>query len=481
MARMEAFAGRSLPAWYDDAKFGVFIHWGLFSIPAFAPKVGKISDIFKTDYPRAVALAPYTEWYENAIKSADTPSAQFHRETYGDAPYRAFREPFLEGLKQWDPDAWAEAIADSGARYVVLVTKHHDGFCLWPSAIDNPHEPGWRTERDVVGELAAAVRRAGLRFGVYYSGGIDWSFNREPLRTLMDFVGSVPGGGYPAYADAQVRELVERYEPSVLWNDISWPGDQPPLNALFADYYAQVPDGVVNDRWKTPTLGAKALRWKPARRVLDAMIQGRMAKAGGAGTEGVVPPPVPHSDFRTPEYVRFDTIQSRKWEATRGMSHSFGFNRNDTEADYESAEHLLGELIDCVSKGGNLLLNIGPRGLDAQVPEPQLARLKAIGAWLRSNGAAIYGARPWRAADGETAAGEQVRFTARDGMLYVIALGAPSGSEIVLKGQSIEGAAQRLDDGSPVELTVEGGDTRLRFARTLSGGFGPVVVVEGAG
>lgn len=478
-ARMEAFAGRPLPAWYDDAKFGVFIHWGLFSIPAFAPKVGKISDIFKTDYPRAVALAPYTEWYENAIKSPDTPSAQFHRETYGDAPYRAFREPFIEGLKQWDPDAWAEAIAGSGARYVVLVTKHHDGFCLWPSAIDNPNEQGWRTQRDVVGELAAAVRRAGLRFGVYYSGGIDWSFNREPLRTLMDFVGSVPGGEYPAYADAQMRELVDRYEPSVLWNDISWPDGQDALNALFGDYYARVPDGVVNDRWKTPTFGARMLRWRPARRVLDAVIQSRMAKAGSE-TEGVVPPPVPHSDFRTPEYVRFDTIQARKWEATRGMSHSFGFNRNDTEADYESAEHLLGELIDCVSKGGNLLLNIGPHGLDAQVPELQLKRLKAIGAWLRVNGEAIYGAQPWRVADGETAEGTAVRFTCRGARLNVIVLGTPTGDEMVLRNVSAQGRAARLADGSPVELAQIGEDLRLSFQRPLDGGFGPVVSIEGA-
>ena len=87
MAQDAAFMGRMPPAWYDEAKFGVFIHWGLFSIPAFAPRVGKISDIFKTDYRRAVALSPYTEWYENAIKSPDTPSAEFHRQTYGGAPY----------------------------------------------------------------------------------------------------------------------------------------------------------------------------------------------------------------------------------------------------------------------------------------------------------------------------------------------------------------------------------------------------------
>ena len=97
-------------------------------------------------------------------------------------PYEAFKDPFLAGLKDWDPAAWAESFRDAGARYVVLVTKHHDGFCLWPSGVQNPERGQWFTERDIVGELAAAVRAAGLRFGVYYSGGIDWTFNPEPLR-----------------------------------------------------------------------------------------------------------------------------------------------------------------------------------------------------------------------------------------------------------------------------------------------------------
>ena len=479
MGQGAAFMGRTPPAWYDEAKFGIFIHWGLFSIPAFAPRVGKISDIFKTDYRRAVALSPYTEWYENAIKSPDTPSAAFHRQTYGGAPYDDFRAPFLAGLRQWDPDAWAEAIAGSGARYVVLVTKHHDGFCLWPSKVANPHRQGWTTERDIVGELAAAVRRAGLRFGVYYSGGVDWSFNPEPLRTLMDFVGSVPGGGYPAYADAQARELIERYEPSVLWNDISWPGTQRELFSLFDHYYAAVPEGVVNDRWKTPTLTAKLLRFKPARQVLDRQIEKKAARSGGA--DGVVPPPVPHCDFRTPEYVRFDSVQDRKWEATRGMSHSFGFNRNDAEADYESAEHLLGELIDCVSKGGNLLLNIGPRGEDAQVPEPQLRRLRAMGAWLRANGEAIYGAQPWRQADGVAADGSAVRFTRRGGDLCVIPLSSPEGAAIEIEGVDFAGPARRLADGAPVEVQRTGQGVRLVYRAPLDGAFAPAVVVQGAG
>src|SRR5580700_11370079 len=105
---------RPLPSWYDAAKFGIFIHWGLWAIPAFAARLGSITDAVKADYDRAMAMIPYTEWYANAIKVAGTPSAQFHQQTYGDAPYEAFREPFLDGLKAWDPTAWAEVFRDAG-------------------------------------------------------------------------------------------------------------------------------------------------------------------------------------------------------------------------------------------------------------------------------------------------------------------------------------------------------------------------------
>ena len=474
-ADLETLNARPLPDWFDQAKFGVFIHWGLFAIPGFAARLGSISDAFKTDYDRAVAMTPYTEWYANAIKVPGTPSADFHKATYGDQPYEAFKEPFVAGLKDWDPAAWAESFRDAGARYVVLVTKHHDGFCLWPSGVANTARADWFTRRDIVGELAAAVRAAGLRFGVYYSGGIDWTFNPEPLRTMADFMGSTPNGVYPDYADAQVRELIERYEPSVLWNDISWPTDQDPLNRLFADYYAAVPDGVVNDRWRTAGPESAALRTPEARRAMDERIKARIKK-NPAAFDGIIPAPVPHSDFRTPEYARFPDIQVKKWEATRGMSHSFGFNRNDTEADYASAETLISDFIDGVSKNGNLLLNVGPRA-NGQIPEAQLSRLKAFGAWLRANGAAVYGTRPWTRAEGVTADGLPVRFTEGDGQLNLIVLGAPAGDTLRVREFAATGVARLLVDGSPVVLTQDGPDLVLTFTKPLTGAFAPAVAI----
>ncbi|MBO6667251.1 alpha-L-fucosidase [Parvibaculum sp.] len=479
---LKSLNARPLPQWYDDAKLGIFIHWGIWAIPAFAPHLGSISDAFKKDYDRAVAMTPYTEWYWNAIKVPGTPSAEFHASEYGNRPYQAFREPFEEGLKHWDPDAWAEAFRNSGAKYVVLVTKHHDGFCLWPSAVDNPHERNWTTKRDIVGELARAVRAQGLRFGVYYSGGIDWTFNREPLRTFADFVGSMPGGDYPAYAMAQTRELIERYEPSILWNDISWPTGLDGLLQLFADYYNAVPEGVVNDRWVHARLASKLLRYRLPRRLLDFAAK-RYIRKHPHVVEGVIPQPIPHSDFRTPEYTRFPTIQSKKWESTRGMSHSFGFNRNDSEADYATPEQLLSDFIDGASKGGNLLLNVGPRGTDGGIPDEQLARLKFFGDWLAVNGAAVYGTTPWKrdgtdCSDTRTDTGMPVRFTRSGNDIHIIPLGAPAGGSLRLRNVRLSGQARLVADGSPVALRQEANDLVVDFAKPLVGNFAPAVTVS---
>jgi len=449
---LESLNAHPVPQWFEDAKFGIFIHWGLFSIPAFASKSGSISDAFKKQYDIAVAQTPYCEWYWNSIKVPESDSAKFHAATYNNAPYENFRQAFLEGLNQWSPQDWARAFADAGAKYVVLVTKHHDGFCLWPSDVKNPYQKDWTSPRDIVGELAGAVRAAGMKFGVYYSGGIDWTFNREPLRTMADFMGSTPGGLYPSYADKQARELIDRYQPSILWNDISWPAGLGRELDLFADYYNAVEDGVVNDRWMPMTWRGRMLRFKAQRRKLDAIMKDRMSKAP---SKGIIPQLPPHCDFRTPEYAAFDRISAKKWEATRGMSHSFGFNRNDTDADYETVESLVRSFIDAVSKNGNLLLNVGPRGVDAQIPSEQIARLKGFGAWLKANGEGVYGTRPWIRFDGKTTDGTPVRFTQKDGTVYAHLLGTPSDTEIVIEGDDLPNVTQASQLAGGTAVAVE--------------------------
>lgn len=465
-ATRESLRAHRVPAWYEDAKFGIFIHWGLFSIPGFAAPTGHISDAFSGSHASSIVMTPYTEWYWNALRVPDSPTARFHAEHYGDRPYPAFRAEFDEGLRHWDPDAWARQFARAGARYVVLVTKHHDGYCLWPSKVENPHQASWCSERDIVGELAESVRAAGLRFGVYYSGGIDWSWNTKPVRTFAQFVGSAPGGRYPAYAEAQVRELIERYSPDVLWNDISWPTGLRPMLALMADYYAAVPEGAINDRWMHQGPLLRALRHRPVQWAVDALLDraARRAAARGEGRQGVVPPKPVHFDFRTPEYTSFDQITSYKWEATRGMSASFGYNRNHTEADYEPVDELITSFVDAVSKNGNLLLNVGPRGEDAAIPTPQLRRLDAMGDWLDANGQAIHGTRPWKRADAETGQGLRVRFTARDRSVYATVLGSPEAGDFEIRGvpELVGHRARRLGDGAPVEVEAAGDGVRLR-------------------
>jgi alpha-L-fucosidase len=402
-----------VPAWWQDAKLGIFVHWTIASVPAYAPVGTDFSSLLRSDRPDAYSLSPYVEWYQNSLRFPDSPVARHHRTTYGTRDYESFREEWEAGLEQWDPETWAEKFKSTGARYVVFVAKHADGYCLWPTDIPNPHRTGWNCRRDVVGELAEAVRNAGMRFGLYYCGGMDWTFNQRPVGSMADVVASIPGGAYPAYADAQVRELIDRYRPSVLWNDVAWPSDAKRLWPLFDYYYRNVPDGVVNDRWLpwSPLLAMSKI--EIGRRAIDAATRRQMNRDGG-----LVPPRPPHFDVRTPEYVVFPEVQTTPWECVRGMDESFGYNAFSRPEDFIAHDDLLWLLSDIVAKGGNLLLNVGPRGVDAQIPEEQTQRLEWLGQWVVPNGEALYGTRPWVSFGTAPTGAQSVRYTARDDTVF---------------------------------------------------------------
>ncbi len=268
-ARVRAVKRHTAPAWWRDAKLGIFVHWTPASVPAFAPTTEEVGALVAAGRSDALAHMPYTEWYENSLRFAGSPVARHHRDTYGNREYRTFAGDWEAALEQWDPEAWAAQFAAAGARYVVLVTKHHDGYCLWPTSVVNPQLPGFHSKRDVVGELAEAVRARGLRFGVYYSGGLDWTWNAHPIGRISDLALAQPRGAYVEYAEAHVRELVARYRPSMLWNDISWPAPVASLADLLADYYRAVPDGVVNDRFLPWSPAWSAVRFGAARTVVD--------------------------------------------------------------------------------------------------------------------------------------------------------------------------------------------------------------------
>jgi alpha-L-fucosidase len=436
----ESVRTHRVPAWYDDAKLGIFIHWGLYSVPGWAPRVPDIQQLLVADGPkRMLRESPYAEWYRNTMQIKGSPTAEYHARVYGeDYPYDNFVRTFNEASSGADLDGIAEICQAAGARYVVLTTKHHDGFALWPSAVPHPVKGEYHARRDLVGDLSAAVRARRMRMGLYYSGGYDWPYNDAVLSRAADAVLAAPQGSrYVDYVTAHYRELIDRYAPSVLWNDISWPKDSR-LPELFAHYYNSVPEGVINDRWKEPDLARNA--------VIDAVVRG-----AGAAVQALwrfIPEKrkhltfaVPkHYDFRTPEYEVLRTVTTRKWELAQGVGHSFGANRHELPEDIISETDLIQRFCDVVAKNGNLLIGVGPRP-DGTIPELQQAPLRGLGAWLGVHAEAIYGSRPWVLAESITADGTPLRFTQSGGGVYALVMGTPGVRRITLR--AIDGSRVR--------------------------------------
>ncbi len=220
----DSLRAHQAPEWFHDAKLGIFVHWGLYSVPAWATPIGELGEV---DFDQWFANNPYAEWYLNTLRLEGSPTEQHHRETYGEGfDYWDFVPQFNEAVTRWDPSSMASLFAEAGARYVVLTTKHHDGFTLWPSEVENPNLPPGRrrSDRDIAGELTAAVRERDMRMGFYYSGGLDWSFNPDPVRTMPDVWGTIiHNREFADYADSHWRELIRKYDPTILWNDIGYP------------------------------------------------------------------------------------------------------------------------------------------------------------------------------------------------------------------------------------------------------------------
>lgn len=457
----ESVSTHEVPDWYRDAKLGIFLHWGLYSVPGWAPQVADIQDLLRSEGPAGLLRDnPYAEWYRNSMAIPGGPTWQHHRDTYGaDFPYDGFREEFDADSEGADLDALAETIAATGARYAVLTTKHHDGFTLWPASVPHPHKGAYHARRDLVGELTEAIRRRGLRMGLYYSGGYDWPFNDAVLRHAADCVLAVPySQDYADYATAHVRELVARYAPHVLWNDICWPAHSD-LAALFAAYYNQVPDGVVNDRWLQPTQHRGA--------VSDVLLRGAgevvevLWRHLPDDARHLTFPAAHHYDVETPEYQTFATVRERPWETVRGVGHSFGANRNERLEDIVTATELVRSFCDIISKNGNLLIGIGPRP-DGTVPDEQLAPLRGLGEWLGVNGSAVYGSRPWSRAEGVAADGTPVRYvTTREGSVAALLLETPATTRLRLPEVDLGDVATVRLLGVSDHVAVENGDVVL--------------------
>jgi alpha-L-fucosidase len=434
---IESLNKHALPQWYADAKLGIFIHWGLYSVPGWAPTNHPNHDFDAPDY---MGNNPYAEWYFNTMRIAGSPTKAYHREHFGaNYDYYNFAPIFDREIKKWNPDEWAKIFHDAGAKYVVLTSKHHEGFTLWPSTIPNPTLPKDRQHatRDLVGDLTEAARKAGLRMGLYYSGGYDWTFVPGPITKASEYETVKPQSeAYGKYADAQIMELIHRYKPALLWNDIDWPKSGHPLQ-IMAEYYKTVPDGVVDNRFG-----------------------------------------VDHSDFTTPEYRKMDDISPTKWEMCRGLGRSFGYNRAEGEAETIAPGELIYLLVDVVSKNGNLLLDVGPEA-DGTIPPVQMSRLKALGAWLHQNGDAIYGTTPWQRAAGETDEKIPVRFTKKGTVVFATLLGEPTNS-ITLKSFSAKAGSEinLLGDRKPLAWTQSNADITVHLPAKLPGKYAYVLRIE---
>jgi len=355
-ANWESIDARPTPEWYLDAKFGIFIHWGVYSVPGFAP-------------PRTKGETPYAEWYWHSLtegKNAKTRGQdgyqtwQFHQRVYGaNFPYQDFAPMFR--AEMFDPDHWADVFARSGARYVAPTSKHHEGFTLWHSEEANrAWGRPWNAvdigpKRDVLGDLTKAGRKRGLHMGIYYSL-YEWY---NPL-WLSDKPRYVRQHMFP-----QFQDVVKHVEPEIIFSDGEW----------------ELP----SDGWHAPELLAWLFNESPVRDKI--VIDDRWGKETKHK----------HGGYYTTEYTSGMKQSTHPWEESRGIGFSYGYNRAETLADYHTDRELLMMLIDLVSRGGNLLLDIGPTA-DGRIPIIMEERLMQLGDWLRANGEAIYGTRAWRRA-----------------------------------------------------------------------------------
>ncbi|MEO7589269.1 MAG: alpha-L-fucosidase [Arachnia sp.] len=397
--------------WYRDAKLGIFIHWGLYSNMAWA----ELHD-HAVPVEDSYAHHQYAEWYANTVRVPGSPCQERHVRIHGvGTTYEDLASAWQVGA--FDAATLVEQVLRSGARYVIPTAKHHDGFCLWDTATTPFNSAVRGPRRDLIAELHTATNAAGARFGIYFSGALDWHVSDFPaIRSDRElFTLRRNDENYSRYAAEQMRELVERFRPGVLWNDIDWPdggkgGEDYGLSSIFERYRAVVPDGVVNDRWGVPAHG-----------------------------------------FLTREYSDVDEILEVPWEACRGLGLSFGFNRNEDESNSMSGAALIRYLVDVVSKNGNLLINVGPRS-DGSIPELQLAALEELGGWMEVNGDAVYGTRPWiRAGDAGVA------YTRSEGAVFCHVLD-PSTGRLTLPPEFaglgsvawLGGELSRVEEGSVV-------------------------------
>jgi alpha-L-fucosidase len=444
----ESLQKYEVPEWYKDAKFGIFIHWGVYSVPAFG-----------------------SEWYPRMMYVPGSGEYKHHLATYGPQDKFGYKD-FIPMFKaeHFDPVAWAVLFKKAGAKYVVPVAEHHDGFAMYDSGLSDWTAAKMGPHRDIVGELANAVRAEGLQFGVS-SHRVEHNFFLGPGRSIPSDVND------PQYAAfyGPAHTWLSNKPGTPLDNDFTyvssaWANDWLARAAELVEKYH--PDYVFFDWW----IGQASIRPNLTR--FAAFYYNSSLKYGDH--VGVIT----YKDYAMPEHSavldiergQLGEIRPLYWQTDTSVSNrSWGYIKDDT---FKSPQFIVQQLIDIVSKNGNLLLNIGPRS-DGTIPEPVQQVLLDVGAWLNINGEAIYGTRPWRTyGEGPTkvAAGsfhdfetgnytpEDFRFTTKGEVLYAIGLGWPANGEAVIRSLALETGT------APVEtVALLGSDAKVQFEQRADG------------
>ncbi len=448
-ADWESLQKYEIPEWYQDAKFGIFIHWGVYSVPAFG-----------------------NEWYPRNMYKEGTPEFKHQVETYGPLDKFGYKD-FVPRFKaeHFDPAAWAQLFKEAGAKYVVPVAEHHDGFAMYDSALSDWTAVKMGPHRDVIGDLAKAVRAAGLHFGTsshrvehnfflgvgraipsdlndpqyaeFYGPAHNWleAKDNSPLSNDFTFVSR-------EWIDdwlARASEIVEKYHPDIVYFD--WWIGQPSVRANLTEFAAFYYNASLGYGDHVGVINYKELAMQEHSAVLD-VERGQLAD-----------------------------IRPLHWQTDTSVSNaSWGYVEHDT---FKSPRTIVQQLIDIVSKNGNLLLNIGPRP-DGTIPDEVQQVLRDVGAWLKINGEAIYGTRPWRIyGEGPTkpAAGafhdtdavnytpEDFRFTTKGDVLFAIELGWPSTEEAVVRSLASGTAGTK----KVASVSLLGVDGALKFRQEKDG------------
>lgn len=404
------------PDWFRDVKFGIFIHWGVYSVPAFA-----------------------NEWYPRNMYQSESREFNHHVETYGKQDQFGYKD-FIPQFKadKFDADEWMELFHQAGAKYVVPVAEHHDGFAMYKTALSRWNAAEMGPQRDIIGELARAAEKQGIVFGVSSHRIEHWWFMNNGRKfnsdvndpAFADFYGpareeeETPSPEYMTDWLLRCVELVDKYHPQLFWFD--WWIEQPamePYRKSFAAYYYN-----------------KGIEWNKGV-VINYKNESFPADAAVYDIERGSSKATKEQPWQT------DTSIGKK---------SWGYIDGE---ENKTANEIVDVLIDIVSKNGNLLLNIGPKA-DGTIPAEQQQVLREIGAWLKVNGEGIYGTRPWKISGEGTAelpdesvsfneykskgyTEEDIRFTQKGDLLYAFVLGVPS-RKMVIRALAAEKSSPKI-------------------------------------